>query len=325
MHVTPSPSAAPRPSRRRPGSASRGRRSVPTRPEVRDVSVVVVDTGWHSPQRTPTAPHPGSTGVTGDAETVDPNRHPSLCRARHLHRRGHALVSPGGHRLRRGFRRQRCDHRAANGVGGGGVLESDIVQQLIRPSTTRPDGSSTCRPGAARRGDLGPLTFEVFWESHLKGRGCVLVAAAGNDSSPAPFWPAAFPWAVRGGIAGPRRTRLQLLQPLLSADVYALGRNLVNAFPDGTYTCHESPNRAMSATSARGWRDGVGRRSRLRSVAGLIAAQDHCARWRSRPQRGHVLDRRPGVRPGGRADQGARRRPYCTASSLGHSTIHSVT
>ena len=69
------------------------------------------------------------------------------------------------------------------------------------------------------------------------------VAAAGNDSWSAPFWPAAFDWAVGVGSLD-RDGRVSDYSNFgVSADVYALGRNHVNAFPDGTFECHETPDK----------------------------------------------------------------------------------
>ena len=118
--------------------------------------------------------------------------------------------------------------------------------------------------GLRTRVDLPPLGFEVFL-AHLKRGDCVLVAAAGNDTSPAPFWPAAFDWAVGVGALDRDGRVSDFSNYGVSADVYALGRNLVNAFPDGTYVCIETRTRATSASSRPGWPAGAARRSRHRS------------------------------------------------------------
>ena len=47
-------------------------------------------------------------------------------------------------------------------------------------------------------------------------------------------------------------------------DVWARGSNLVNAFPEGTYTCHEPPNTGQ-VRNFNTWRSGAARRSPLPS------------------------------------------------------------
>ena len=64
------------------------------------------------------------------------------------------------------------------------------------------------------------------------------------------------------------------------ADVYVLGRNHVNAFPDGRYVLQgDAGQGGLSVTSGTGWRAGAARRSPLRSSPGLIAAEVSADRW----------------------------------------------
>ena len=136
---------------------------------------------------------------------------------------------------------------AIGGVGGGGILESDLVVQLEEaldhdPQVINLSAGCRTRDGPARRSRSRSSTARGCASAD-----CVLVAAAGNDSWAAPFWPAAFDWCVGVGSLD-RDGRVSDFSNFgVSADVYALGRNQVNAFPDGTFVCHETPRQGRRA------------------------------------------------------------------------------
>jgi subtilisin family serine protease len=87
------------------------------------------------------------------------------------------------------------------------------------------------------------LTFDVFYEDHLKNfPDVVLIAAAGNNESDVPFWPAASKWATGVGALDETRTdRAWFSNWGDSADVWAPGEALINAFASGVYTYDEPP------------------------------------------------------------------------------------
>jgi subtilisin family serine protease len=88
-----------------------------------------------------------------------------------------------------------------------------------------------------------PLIAFREWLKHLREHGgAVCVVAAGNDGSRRPTWPAAFSDVISVGALGSDwhgRATFSNFGPWV--DVYAPGRDLVNAYATGTYTCHVSP------------------------------------------------------------------------------------
>jgi hypothetical protein len=92
--------------------------------------------------------------------------------------------------------------------------------------------------------DGGPMmAFEVFNDEHLKRfPDVVVIAAAGNNANDVPFWPAAADWATGvGAIAADGLHRAWFSNWGTSADVWAPGEALVNAFASGLYTYDEPP------------------------------------------------------------------------------------
>ncbi len=96
----------------------------------------------------------------------------------------------------------------------------------------------------------------------------------GNNASPWPFWPASFDWAVGVGSLD-RDGRVSGFSNWGdSVDVFALGRNVVNAFPERRpYICHESPTAATSGSSTTGLARWSGTSFSAPLVTGLIAAE----------------------------------------------------
>jgi subtilisin family serine protease len=116
------------------------------------------------------------------------------------------------------------------------VDEATIVRQLSEALSDSPD-VICLSAGTYTRKNVPPKTFTAFWDSRFSHhKGVALIAAAGNDSGRAPFWPAALPWAVSvGALSRDGQRRMDWSNYGGWVDLYAPGEDLVNAFPDGTY------------------------------------------------------------------------------------------
>ncbi|WP_137295217.1 S8 family peptidase [Nocardioides dongxiaopingii] len=201
----------------------------------RGVKVSVVDTGWWEPAGS-SSTTPWLKGVHGDAEHVDPAAiHPYA---------GHGTFVAGVVRcLAPGTEIE------VEGImpHGGACYESDIARELNEALSDpeRPQLISISA-GTYTRRNLGLLTFEALsraFDLEEGEKAPLVVAAAGNDTSTRPFWPAAYPWVVGVGSldSGGVVSSFSNVGPWV--DVYAHGRDLVNAYPVGRYVCHEPPHR----------------------------------------------------------------------------------
>jgi subtilisin family serine protease len=226
------------------------------------VLVSVVDTGWYR-QAALNPATPWLKGVTGDPEHVDPADIPAYA--------GHGTFIAG---VVRGVA-PKADVRIERFLTkGGAITESKMIAQLGQALRRGPDIISLSA-GTSTRRDQRLLSFQVFWETQLQHlKGTVLVAAAGNDGSRVPFWPAAFPWSVSVGAFDAAKRRAKFSNFGSWVDVYARGVDLVNAFPTGHYTYKEPrrPGRAPEVDF-----DGLARWSGTSFstpvVSGMIAAR----------------------------------------------------
>ena len=131
---------------------------------------------------------------------------------------------------------------------GGGVLESQLVDDLYDALELQElphliNMSAGCPTRLEPSSAVPSCTGGPTLEHRHHDPDLVLVAAAGNNSSPWRFWPASFDWAVGVGSLDSDGRVSEFSNWGDSVDVFALGRNVVNAFPNGTYVCHECPDR----------------------------------------------------------------------------------
>jgi hypothetical protein len=223
--------------------------------------VSVVDTGYIP--ALDNAQHAWLEHVTGDEEVVNANDIGPYA--------GHGTfvagvvrcMSPGAQVRVEGF----LTH-------GGAVFESEIVKQLSDAIAEMPDIISMSA-GCTTRDNIIPLAFEALWESQLRHcKGTVLVAAAGNDGTRRAFWPAAAEWTVSVGALDRGGARAGFSNFGSWVDVYALGVDVVNAFPNGTYNFREPQNAgrppAVFVNEMANW-SGTSFSTPL--VAGMIAAR----------------------------------------------------
>lgn len=122
----------------------------------------------------------------------------------------------------------------------GSQLESDLVPRLDAALGLGVD-IFHLTIACSSRNDLPLIAFQE-WLRKVRQSGAACIAAAGNSGFDRPTWPAAFPGVIGvGALGGDWRGRATFSNFGSWVDVYAPGRDLINAYATGTYTCHVFP------------------------------------------------------------------------------------
>ncbi len=149
----------------------------------------------------------------------------------------------------------RCMAPEANIIVGnvfntaGSALETDFVKKLDEALDHGVDIFHLSVASPTRR-DHALVSLKGWMERLAQDyKGAVCVVAAGNSDAPRPCWPAAFPGTVAVGALGiDGHSRSDFSNHGGWVDVYAPGRDLINAYATGTYTCHAAPFKGHERT-----------------------------------------------------------------------------
>lgn len=245
------------------------------------VRVSVVDTGWHSPAAQDGDSPWLASGVEGDEEQFAKVGDDTI-----IHQYGgHGTFVAGV---------LKCVAPAVDVevegflTKGGAIWESDIARELNQamldyeddPTTRKfdpkPPDIISISAGSHTRNDAGLLAFEILARLYrwAEDGGPLVVAAAGNEGKDKQFYPAAYDWVLGVGSLD-RDGRMSDFSNFGSwVDVYAHGRDLVNAFPTGTYEYVEPASGKLKGTKQgfTGLARWSGTSFATPIVSGLIAA-----------------------------------------------------
>ena len=203
-----------------------------------DIKVSVVDTGWcESAADNPETPwlDDDTYEIEGDKEVVVPSDIGSYV--------GHGTFVAGI---------IRCLAPATEieieGVlkHAGAIYESDIAAELNEAMSDLEEGRLpsliSISAGTYTRNNAGMLAFELLslvYRFGLEDDGPLVIAAAGNENTDRPFYPAAYDWVVAVGALDEHMCTPKFTNYGRWVDVWAHGTKLVNAFPVGTYFVKE--------------------------------------------------------------------------------------
>jgi len=123
----------------------------------------------------------------------------------------------------------------------GSALESEFVLELTRALDLGVD-IFNLSVTAPTRNNLPMLAFEGWLRLLDQYKGVQCVASAGNSGVRNPSWPAAFPQILSvGALTADGQDRADFSNHGGWVDLYAPGRDLVNAYATGTYKYDDDP------------------------------------------------------------------------------------
>jgi hypothetical protein len=123
---------------------------------------------------------------------------------------------------------------------GGSEVESNLVRRLGSALALGVDIFHLTM-ACLSRNDQPLIGFEA-WLRLLRRVNAICIAPAGNCGFDRPEFPAAFPGVIGvGALGGDWRGRATFSNFGPWVDVYAPGRDLINAFATGTYSCYVYP------------------------------------------------------------------------------------
>lgn len=180
------------------------------------------------------ASHPWLAGVTGEP---DPNQ-PAVAGGTIPPYAGHGTFVAGVARCMA----PGADIFVSNAFKvAGSALESDFVKDLKGALASGVDIFHLAVTAPTRK-DLPLHAFRGWLKLLRQYKGVVCIAAAGNNGNELTCWPAGFRRVVSvGALAADWRSRAEFSNYGGWVDVYAPGRNLVNAYAAGPYTCQNAP------------------------------------------------------------------------------------
>jgi subtilisin family serine protease len=157
-------------------------------------------------------------------------------------------------------------------LAAGSTLESQLVMRLTAALGLAPDIFHVTLACPSRL-DLPLIGFRAWLRQLRDYGGAVCVAPAGNSGIRRPSWPAAFADVVSVGALGSDwHGRASFSNFGSWVDVYAPGRDLINAYTTGTYQCEVSPY-AGTDRKFYGMAKWSGTSFSTPIVSGLIAAR----------------------------------------------------